>query len=245
LQHYTGVLTAEKKFDQARQELDITLTPAFAKQPASVDLLSERVDLLACQGRWKEAASDQALALEYQTSDHYHYHKMAGLLVMTRNRSAYEQLCARILATFTNTTNPYIAERMAGDCLEWSSAVDLQVVDKLADKAVKLGKSSPELPYFEVCKALSVYRLGHYAEAIEWANKSLTPPSAYAQAKAYAILAMAHWRFGDKDEAKAMLAKGDALSPTIEPSDPPGVWVAWLCARILLDEATHMVQPNQ
>jgi hypothetical protein len=71
------------------------------------------------------------------------------------------------------------------------------------------------------------------------------PPSIFVQVKACAILAMAHWRLGDKDEAKAMLAKADTLMPTTEPDDPEGTWVPWLFARILLDEATHSLQSNQ
>ncbi len=246
LQHYAAVLTAEKKFDQAKQELDQTLTPAFARQPASVELLGARLHLLACQGRWAEAASDQSLALEYQSSENYHYHRMAGLLVMTRNRPAYERLCARILATFSNTTNVYVAEHMVEDCLEWAdSGVDLRVVDNLADKAVTLAKDSGELPNSEACKALSAYRLGRYAEAVAWADKSLTPPSTYAQANAYAILAMSQWRLGAKEEARTALAKGDALMTPNQPDDPSGTWVPWLFARILLDEAAHLLQANQ
>jgi hypothetical protein len=122
--------------------------------------------------------------------------------------------------------------------------VDLRVVDNLADKTVTLAKGSSELPYPEACKALSVYRLGRYPDAIGWANKSLTPPSTYAQANAYAILAMAHWRLGHKDEARTALAKGDALMPANQPNDPEGTWVPWLFARILLDEAGHLLQPD-
>ena len=247
LVHYTKILIAEKKFDEAKRELDKTLTPDFARKPGGADLLPARLQLLACQGKWAEAASDQALLLEYHPEEHYHYHRMAAFLIMTRNHPAYTmQLCARILATFTNTTNVYVTERMAEDCLEWTnSGVDLAVADKLADKGMALAKDTTELTHSEACKALSAYRLGRYGEAIDWANKSLMPPSIFVQVKACAILAMAHWRLGHKDEAKAMLAKADTLMPTTEPDDPEGTWVPWLFARILLDEATHSLQSNQ
>jgi hypothetical protein len=59
---------------------------------------------------------------------------------------------------------------------------------------------------------------------------------------------MADWQLGKKDEARAMLANGDALAPRIETGkgtvDLGDSWVAWVFARILLDEAGQLVQPD-
>jgi hypothetical protein len=58
---------------------------------------------------------------------------------------------------------------------------------------------------------------------------------------------MAHWELGHKDVARAMLDKGDSLTPNILPAhqavDLGDSWVAWLLARISLDEATALIQP--
>ena len=95
---------------------------------------------------------------------------------------------------------------------------------------------------------MSDYRLGHFAEAIEWGEKAVKSSTADAQAKAkaYAILAMANWRLGQKDAAQAMLAEGEKLAPGIKPGpdalDLGESWVAWLFARISLDEATALIQ---
>src|SRR4030095_6749935 len=109
-------LVAQKKFGEAKQLLDQMLTPAFMQKAASADVLAQRLDLMGRQGRWPDALVDANLVLERQP-DHYRFPILAGLLAMTRNRPAYEQLCRRILSTFANTTNAYIAERMASDCL--------------------------------------------------------------------------------------------------------------------------------
>jgi hypothetical protein len=57
---------------------------------------------------------------------------------------------------------------------------------------------------------------------------------------------MAHWQLGQKDEARAALARGDALAPNISPEhdteDLGESWVAWLMARISLDEAMELTQ---
>lgn len=243
-------LTAQKKYDEAEKILGEALTPAFIRQPASADVLLLRVDILGRRGRWQEAAADAALLVRLQPDEHYHYHRLASLLAMTRDFPTYEQLCQKILATFGNTTNEYVAERMADDCLLLPQAgVDLQQVDRLAVTAVMVGSNNVSaLPYFQACKALSNYRLGLFSEAIAWAEKPLGSSTleANAQAKACAELAMAYWQLGQNDQARAMLAKGNALAPGIATAhdgvDLGGAWVAWLFARISLDEAAALIQ---
>jgi len=199
------------------------------------------------QGRWQEAAAAATQVVEYQPTDHYRYHTLTALLAITRNRAAYEMLCRKMLTTFTNTSNPYVDERIAKDCLLLpDSGINLEFVDKLADKAVSLGSGWSDAPYFQVAKAMSAYRLGRFAESIEWAEETLKSSIIYANAHAYAILAMADWKLGQKDLARAMWGKGDSLTPNIlhQPVDLGDSWVAWLLARISLDEATALMQPT-
>jgi tetratricopeptide (TPR) repeat protein len=175
---------------------------------------------------------------------------LAALLAKTHNRLAYEQLCQRLLATCSNTTDIFVADQVAKSCLFLpSSALDLQAIGRLADTTVTVGiGDAGALPYFQDCKALYEYRLGHYAEAVQWAQKPLKIPGIHVYGHAYAVLAMAYWRLGEKDEAQAMLAKGDSVEPrTMPPStaeDPGSAWLAWLFARIQLDEAASLIQKS-
>jgi tetratricopeptide (TPR) repeat protein len=247
LERLVRVLTAEKKFREAEQLLGEALTPAFVRQPASANLLVQRVNVMGRRGRWQEAAADAAMALENQPTDHYRYHTLAALLAMTQDRPAYEQVCKRLVTKFADSTDPFVAERIAQDCLLLPrSGADLALMDKLADKAVTAGSGDSALPYFQACKAMSNYRLGHFSEAIAWGEKAAKSSMDFAQAKAYAVLAMAHWQLAQKEEARAALANGDALAPGIlsekGPEDLGESWVAWLMARISLDEATRLTQ---
>ena len=110
------------------------------------------------------------------------------------------------------------------------------------------------MPLFKMVKGLSMLRLGNFEKAIEWTEKSLNNSSfVHAKAQGYAILAMAHWRLGHKDEARAMLAKGNTLAPRLISDDPAPrsgeKWVqfhetayhARLLARIQLDEASALI----
>lgn len=249
LERVVRVLIAEKKFGEAERLLGEALTPEFVRRPSSVNLVVQRVDLLGRQGRWQEAVADAARAVDLQPTDHYRYHTLIGLLAITHNRPAYEQLCKSLLTKFANPTNPYIAERVAQDCLLLPhSGEDLEFLDKQADQAIALGSGASDLPYFQACKAMSNYRLGRFPVAIDWGERAVKGLKAEAQAKAYAVLAMAHWQLGQKDEARAMLAKGDALTPGIAPGPRPvdlgDSWVAWLFGRISLDEAAVLIEPS-
>lgn len=247
LERLVRVLMKEKKLDESKRLLDEVLTAAFVRQPASANLLDERINLLGRQGSWREAASDATCALALQPDDHYRYHTLAVLLAKIHDRPAYEQICQNFLTRFANPINPFIAERMVQDSLLLPhSGVDLPIVDKLADTAVRLGKGDASMPYFQACKAMSDYRLGIFQDAIEWAKEASNSSVPEAQAKAYAVLAMAHWQLGQKDTAHAMLAEGNALVAPIQPGRDIGdmgeSWLARLIARISLDEATDLIQ---
>jgi serine/threonine protein kinase len=248
LEGLVRALLAQKMFSDAELLLDEALTPAFVKQPLSANLLALRVGVMARQGRWQEAATDAALALEYQPSNPDCYHTLAPLLAITHNRPAYEQLCRRILAAFAETTNAAVADRVAKDCLLLpSSGIDLQSAGHLAETAVTVGRDDWAMPYFEVCKALSEYRQGHFHAAADWAQKALNRSDVpYLKAHAYAVRAMALWRLGQKDVGREMLAKGIALTPLSYPvreaEHDADAWSDWIFARISLDEATTLIE---
>lgn len=247
LERVVHALVVQKKFGEAERLLDGALTPAFIRTPSSADLLVERVDLRGRQGQWQKAEADAVLAVDLQPTDHYRYHTLAALLAVTGNRPAYEQLCRSLLTKFANPSNPYVAERIAQDCLLLpDSGFDLELLDKQADVAIALGNGLNDLPYFQACKAMVNYRLGRFPAAIDWGERAVKGSIPYAQAKAYAVLAMAHWQLAQTNAAHEALARGDALAPALPATgghaDLGESWVAWLMARISLDEASALIQ---
>jgi serine/threonine protein kinase/tetratricopeptide (TPR) repeat protein len=242
-------LMPQKKIDQAGQLLDDVLTPEFVKNPSSVSLLNQRVNVLGRQGRWREAATDSELLMQLQPTEPYNYHRLAALFAISQDQTNYEQLCQKMITTFTNTANPYVDERIANDCLLLPhSGVDLGLIDKFANLAVTLGSNETAVAYFQGCRALCDYRLENYPRAIEWAQKATDSPTANAQAKAkaFAVLAMANWQLGQKDAARTALIRGNKLAPALshkpDTEDLGDSWVAWLMARVSLDEATALVR---
>jgi len=249
------VLNLQKKFGEAEKILNDILTSTFVQHPSSVEILDLRLELMARQERWKEAVVDATLALKLQPTEQVRYHTLAPLLLVTLDLPAYKELCQEMLRRFGNTKYPYIADRVAKSCLlSPHSDVDLRLVDRLADTAVAAGEGDACMPLFQMCKGMAQYRLGEYEKAIEWAEKSLNSPFVHAKAQACAIIAMAHWKLSHKDEARAMLTKGNALAPRLISDDPAArsgekwtqfhetAYHARLLARIQLDEASALIQ---
>jgi hypothetical protein len=174
---------------------------------------------------------------------------VAALLVKAGNLPAYEQFRRKLLSTSLNTNDIFVADQVAKACLFRPPATeDLGRVARLADIPVTRGTGDDgAMPFFEICKALSEYRQGHFTEAAVWAQKSVDSPRADARPHAYAVLAMAEWRLGKRDEARARLAIGESLAPRVMPesvaADPGNAWLAWLFARITLDEARDLMPP--
>jgi tetratricopeptide (TPR) repeat protein len=245
------VLVMQKRFSDAETLLDEALTPAAIKQPSSANLLIARAGIEARHARWHEAAADAALSLDLNPAGIERYSFLAALLARTHNRPSYEQFCNKILTTYSTTTNMFDADQVAKACLFLpSSQLDLRLVSRLADTAVTLGaRDQGAMPLFCVCKALSEYRLARYAEAADWARKSLSLPRADAHAHAHAVLAMAEWQLGHQVGAQESLAKGEALAPAdLPPSlakEPDDSWVKWLFARVSLDEASELIKPGR
>lgn len=245
----THVLMAQKKFADAEQLLDDTLTPAVIQRKSSAELVELRANIKVRRGEWQRAAVDESVAVDDQPSNQWRFPILAALLVRTHNESAYEQFRRRLLTSFTNTADIYACDLVAKSCLFLpSSEADLKIIGRLADSTVADGVGDQNAkPYFQDCKALCEYRQGHYAEAVQWAEKPLKVPGLHVYGHAYAVLAMAYWQLGQKDQARAMLAKGEEVSPPTMPTsiaeDPSNAWQGWLYARIQLEEASALIRP--
>jgi hypothetical protein len=96
------------------------------------------------------------------------------------------------------------------------------------------------------------YRRGDYTKAVDWCQRCLgyAEYNAPRTATAKVILAMARYRLGRADEAQVQLAEA---RETIENrfrtgldrgSGVQGFWFDWVFGRILLQEATSLMNPS-
>jgi serine/threonine protein kinase len=243
----TRSLAAQKKNKEVVLLLNGYLTPDYVRGTNSASMLELRAEALARMGQWKEAAADATRVVEYEPTDHQHYHTLAPLLVVNNDLKAYAKLCHEILARFSDTTSVSIADRMAKDCLiHSSSGVDLKQVTVLADLTVTKGKDRSTFPFYQVCKALAEFRQGHFEAAAEWARKANESKFPYVTAEAGAILAMAQHQLKQPEAARASLASAraafDDQLPKPDSGDLGSDWRDWIISQSLIEEATQLLK---
>jgi hypothetical protein len=244
-------LINQKKFDEIRPLLSESVDPALLSKPEyknlyQSDVFQDASSTLAQHGKWNDAA---AVAEELGTSDPTnsdYYHLRAPLLVATGDVEEYHHLCGEIVSRFRNTTDPYVADKMAKDCLILPSAgVDLKSVAALADVAVSRGSNAPAAPFFQFCKALAEYRLGHYQAATNWAGLAIQGPFEYPRANAAAVMAMSQFKLNQLDNARTTLAYCNKVIEEKMPKFEQGLgddWQDWIIVHALQSEAKGLIE---
>ena len=195
-------------------------------------------------GGWQFAAVAAKRLLERQPDDHFAYHALAPLYVVTTNLDAYHQLCLKIVSTFSNTTDMFVADRMAKDCLILpSTGVDLNAVEAMAKLALTKGKDTGFIDFFVFDEALAQFRLGNYREAIYWAQ--VPPQRNWIQPIAgnIAILAMAQFKSGNVETARLTMTKcNEYIASKLPVGQLAGPdWRDWILAHALQSEAKQLI----
>jgi hypothetical protein len=240
----------QKKFDEIRPLLRDFVDPALLSKPEyknlyQSDVFQDAISTLAQHGKWNDAAAvTEELGTSDPTNSDY-YHMRAPLLVAKGDVEGYRRLCGEIVSRFRNTTDPYVADKMAKDCLILPSAgVDLKSVAALADVAVNRGSNAPAAPYFKFCKALAEYRLGHYQAATNWAGHAIQGTFEYPSANAAAVMAMSQYKLNQLDNARTTLAYCNKVIEEKMPKfgqDLGDAWPDWIIAHALLTEAQNLL----
>ena len=238
-------LIEQKKFDEVKPFLSEFVNPALLPRGDYKELFEFASGALAQHGKWNDAA---ALAEQLHKSDptnSSYYHILVPLLVVKGNVEEYRHLCTEIVTRFRNTTDLYVADRMAKDCLILPSAgVELTAVAALADLAVSRGSNAAAAPYFKFCKALAEFRLCHYEEAINWARLAAQGSFVCPKANAAAVIAMSQFKLNQLDNARAALAEcGKIIEEKLpKPEQDLGTdWRDWIIAHALRSEARQLI----
>jgi serine/threonine-protein kinase len=120
-------------------------------------------------------------------------------------------------------------------------------VAALADLAVTEGRQSSYLPYFQFCKGLAEYRQARFTSAADWMEVVLTNRMGVLSldTSATMVLAMAEYRSGHREQARASLAKGSEIEerlPRLESGDLGDDWNNWIIAQALSREAKALIE---
>jgi len=220
----------------------------------------------ALQGRWPEAANRFGVLIQINKFDGWDSAsldllRLGPALLEMGDVQGYEHFRQAAIARFASTPYPVAAERVVKiSLLRPADPNTINALTPLAELAAKSfanvapGNTNAETVFQAAWGSLSLalmeYRQGNYAKAEDWCRHCLAYPGDNPPrvAAARVILAMACRQLGQRQEATRQLAQareniktkfGDELDPG---SAEHGFWFDWVFARILLREATALVE---
>lgn len=243
------ILLSEGNHVEAEQIFRRVLTPQALGERPNTSLLRACGTYHARTSQWEQAMRDFSKWKELEPGNHEPYHALTALCVQTGDLAAYRQLCDQVRAQFGSITNdPRIADRMAKDCLILPpQGGDLSIEASLANVAVSFNETSAANPWFQFCRGLAEYRLGHFATAADWMRTVLLKvgEGSTRDVEAYMVLAMTEQHLNQPEDARKFLAEGTRLSarrlPQLASGDIGDGWLDWVFAHALMREASSLI----
>jgi eukaryotic-like serine/threonine-protein kinase len=230
------------KYEESEREINRLPLSVLTNYVTTAFLFNAFADNQARHGRWPAAISNFSKVITIVPSDFPAYPSRALLCVQTGDREAWRRDCELMLHRFVGTADPVIATRIAQTCLILPPPDDeLNDIGKMVEIANTA--NSPHKTWSDVyfVKGLAEYRLGHFAGAVEWLQKS-TPETGHwpREVMVRAVLALAQHHLGQMAEARAALS--DAMQSADRNlarlgEDLDAQWRDWIMAHRLLDEA--------
>jgi tetratricopeptide (TPR) repeat protein len=212
-------------------------------------LFRRRGRALAEQGRWDEAVADLGQAINSDKRDFYTsrtWYELAVARLALGDQEGYRETCADMLDKFGETENSLIASFVAWTCALAPDAVeDYEPVLACAANAVEAQPTSDQS--FNSLGAI-LYRTGRLEDAIEWLTELDHPvdgPDAKessAPAYTWYVLAMAHKKAGNKEQAREYLNRANAWSDVavVDEADP-SPWNRLATLELLRNEAEALL----
>jgi tetratricopeptide (TPR) repeat protein len=241
-------LLQQGRLTEAEQLLDSMLDPKAAGGSFNIQVLEMRVDLLARQGRFKEAATSLARLMELEPEDHWHWFILAPILLELGDEAAYQNVRRAMLEQFQDTEDALAAERITkAASLRPLEPADLEIVHKLEHVFAQAGtreyladEFAQYQEAFQLGSALVEFRSENFDRAARLAGTATGSSYAFFIPTANAILAMSRHHQGRTSEARTALDAGrqaaDRLPQLTDPDMGP-LWNDVLIADLMLREA--------
>jgi WD40 repeat protein/tetratricopeptide (TPR) repeat protein len=180
-------------------------------------LWAERARWYARRRQWDRAAADLAQAVQLDPGNAGFRCLHAGALVRAGDLETYRGACRRMLERFQGTKQPNDAALIARACVEAPlPAADVARAVRLAERAAAL---VPSANWAHTILGAAYYRAGQYGKAVAALQESLRiapswPAANYPANSApnWPLLAMAHHRLGQDDQATFWLDRAVAWS---------------------------------
>ena len=243
--------------------------PADGLQPslANAAVFRELGELHALRQEWQAAGEYFALLLKVNQPNGWNEATVdqlaCGVTLATLGSDAqFERFREGCITRFKATENPVAAERTVKiSLLRPPDGRVLASLAPLAEVAARpftnLNGNSSLMQFREAWPPISLglfeYRSGHYGKAIEWCRTCLAcrEDIPVRTATAHLILAMSLREKGEHERALAELeparkiVEGGFDGGLTRGRSDHGLWFDWVFARVLLHEASELLQPKR
>jgi tetratricopeptide (TPR) repeat protein len=239
LEEQSRLSEAEGTMDEAIAVISRVVAP---NHPDRVLLFEDYIRLHLRHGKLAEAADGLSRVRDNNPDSHWVWPQLAAILVQKGDIALYREHCRRSIERFGDSKIPVIAHRIVKACLILpDSGVDLTIVDRMADVSVS-GKT--RWGPLGATKALAEYRLGRFASAADWAERTLTneTSSGWVTVQASAALAMARHQLKQNELAQAAWVRAQDDGNKHLPKLDSTSWVDVIIAHALLREAKALIE---
>ena len=254
------VLISQENYEEADQLMDgVSFTQPNVEGAAVFRTLGE---YHALRNQWKEAAARFEVLLQIDQLDGWDvcsldYLRYGPVLIEEGNTAGYEQFRQAAIAHFSGAKYPFADRIVKISLLLPVSENLLKALEPQMDIAEQSITTNVDpngdiflAAWRSVSVALMEYRSGEFQKAADWCQQSLNYPEHIAPrtATARVILAMSDQELGKTAEARSQLEEAreiveNKFKNQLDQGTPvQGFWFDWIFARILLTEATALIE---
>jgi serine/threonine protein kinase len=254
--------TAERAFAQRRYAQAAPLLSNIAEvlrrakpvnDPTMLDVTKKLAKCQAALGNYAEAARLLRIVVDARIAQNgpngsdeesFDWIHLAITLVAAGDHDGYQRVCRELMPRFTDDQDKYygfFCERILKLCsLTAHAGVSEAVIDRLARDV-----NNPMREWQSIALAMRAFRAGQWTKAEDLLQKLETPYEPINRIYANLLLAMVRHYQGRYPEASVLLVRArDALDGNWPPSGNTvaPLWYDWLYLRVLLNEATALIE---
>jgi serine/threonine protein kinase len=255
-----ALLVSQEKFEEADKLLnEVSLTQPTVEGAAVLRSLGE---WYALQNQWRSAADRFSLLLQIDQLDGWDistldYLECGPVLIELGDTDGYERFRQTAVARVADAAYPFADRIIKISLLRPANEKILKALEPLAEVAAKSFVTNVNADgdvflaaWRSVSLALMEYRRGDYTRAAASCRRCLDYPeyNAPRAATARVILAMSCQHLGQTGEARSELTQARSMiedkfkNGLDRGTGVQGFWFDWLFARILLGEATALIE---
>jgi tetratricopeptide (TPR) repeat protein len=255
-----ALLVSQEKFEEADKLLnEVSLTQPTVEGAAVLRSLGE---WYALQNQWRPAADRFTLLLQIDQLDGWDistldYLECGPVLIELGDTDGYERFRQTAVARVADAAYPFADRIIKISLLRPANEKILKALEPLAEVAAKSFVTNVNADgdvflaaWRSVSVALMEYRRGDYTKAAAWCRRCLDYPeyNAPRAATARVILAMSCQQLGQTGEARSELTQARSMiedkfkNGLDRGTGVQGFWFDWIFARILLGEATALIE---